>query len=75
MTPHAVSASPSTTISQAATLLRGRSIGCLPIIDKGKLVGIVTVSDLLELLSKSDDGPSSKRKRKQRRNQTGPRQS
>jgi len=35
-----------TSIRTAANLLRGRSIGCLPIVDAGKLIGIVTVSDI-----------------------------
>ena len=33
-------------------ILRGRSIGCLPIVDKGQLMGIVTVSDLLEVVGR-----------------------
>ncbi len=43
-------ASPETTIRQAANLLRGRSIGCLPVMEDSKLLGIVTVTDLLELV-------------------------
>jgi CBS-domain-containing membrane protein len=39
-----------TTIRQAANLLRGRTIGCLPVMEDSKLVGIVTVTDLLELV-------------------------
>jgi len=35
-----------TTLRTAANLLRGRSIGCLPVVDDGKLTGIVTVSDI-----------------------------
>jgi CBS domain-containing protein len=38
--------SPDTTIRDAANLLRGRSIGCLPVVSAGRLVGIVTGSDL-----------------------------
>jgi CBS domain-containing protein len=29
--------------------MRGRWIGCLPVINRGRLAGIVTVTDLLEL--------------------------
>ncbi len=43
-------ASPGTTVRQAANLLRGRSIGCLPVMEDSRLVGIVTVTDLLELV-------------------------
>ncbi len=41
---------PDLPVKRAANLLRGRSIGCLPVVDGGKLVGIVTVSDLLDLV-------------------------
>jgi acetoin utilization protein AcuB len=43
-------ATPETTIRQAANMLRGRTIGCLPVVEDSKLVGIVTVTDLLDLV-------------------------
>ncbi len=43
-------ATPETTIRQAANMLRGRTIGCLPVMEGSKLVGIVTVTDLLDLV-------------------------
>ncbi len=52
MTPYAVKAKPDMTVRQAANLMRGWSIGCLPVVDRGRLVGILTVSDLLELVAK-----------------------
>ncbi|MBI3403033.1 MAG: CBS domain-containing protein [Acidobacteria bacterium] len=56
MTSHAVTLSPEDTVRKAANLMRGRTIGCLPVTDKrGRLVGIVTVSDLLDLLGKGGD--------------------
>ena len=58
MTPHVVSAGPTTTVKEAANLLRGRSVGCLPVIEAGKLRGIVTVSDLLELLGRGAERPA-----------------
>jgi len=57
MTTALVTAGPRSTIKQAANLLRGRSVGCLPVFDGGKLVGIVTVSDLLELLGRGVERP------------------
>jgi acetoin utilization protein AcuB len=63
MTVHVVAAAPETTLRQAANLLRGRSIGCLPVIDDGKLVGILTITDLLELLGRGSERPVSKGKR------------
>lgn len=57
MTPAVVAATPRTTIREAANLLRGRAVGCLPVLDRGKLVGIVTVSDLLELIGRGVQRP------------------
>lgn len=50
MAPDVATATPETTIRQAANMLRGRTIGCLPVMENSKLVGIVTVTDLLELV-------------------------
>ena len=52
MTGAPLCAEPDMTVRRAANLLRGRSIGCLPVVDKGHLIGIVTVSDLLEVLGR-----------------------
>lgn len=56
MTPHVVSAKPTTTLRQAANLLRGRGVGCLPVVDGVKLRGILTVSDVLELVGRGVEG-------------------
>ena len=61
MSPHVVTAEPGTPIRQAANLMRGRSIGCLPVVRPGRtprLVGIVTTSDLLRLLGRGVDRPT-----------------
>lgn len=54
MSEDVITAPGNMTVQDAANLMRGRSIGCLPIIDpqNRQLVGIVSVSDLLELLGK-----------------------
>jgi acetoin utilization protein AcuB len=57
MTESVVTAAPETTIRQAANLLRGRTIGCLPIVDGGKAVGIVTTTDLLDLIGRGSERP------------------
>jgi acetoin utilization protein AcuB len=57
MTDHVVTATPETTVRQAANLLRGRTIGCLPIVDEGKAVGIVTTTDLLDLIGRGSERP------------------
>jgi len=54
MTPYAVKAKPGMTVRQAATLMRGWSIGCLPVVDRAGLVGIVTASDLLDLIARGE---------------------
>lgn len=57
MSGRVVTARPETTVREAANLLRGRSIGCLPVLERGRLVGIVTTSDLLELLGRGAERP------------------
>ena len=57
MSAQAVTAKPTQTIRQAANLMRGRGIGCLPVVEDGKLKGIVTVSDLLELIGHGLERP------------------
>jgi acetoin utilization protein AcuB len=63
MTGHVVAATPRTTVREAANLMRGRTIGCLPVLDRGRLAGIVTVSDLLELIGRGTERPIPKTKR------------
>ena len=55
MTGRVVTVPPSTPVRKAANLMRGRSIGCLVVTDGARIVGIVTVSDLLELLGRGAD--------------------
>ncbi|KQC05232.1 MAG: histidine kinase [Methanoculleus sp. SDB] len=54
MTPDPVTVSMQTTVSEAAGLLRKNRIGGLPVVDGERLVGIVTESDILTLLSTGD---------------------
>ena len=63
MTAPAVTGTPHMTVRKAANLLRGRTIGCLPVLDGGKLVGIVTTTDLLESIGHGSERPVSKGKR------------
>jgi CBS domain-containing protein len=55
MTAPAVTVEPTATVRQAANVMRGRSIGCLVVVESGHAVGIVTVSDLLELVGRGLD--------------------
>jgi acetoin utilization protein AcuB len=52
MTEPVVTTEPATTVRRAANLMRGRSIGCLVVVTAGRVKGIVTVSDLLELVGR-----------------------
>lgn len=47
----AIVASPDTTLVAAALFMRDHGIGCVPVVVKGKLVGIVTRGDLLGALA------------------------
>jgi CBS domain-containing protein len=49
---HMLMATPDMTVSQAARLMRGRPEGALPIFAGTRLVGIVTISDLLDVLGR-----------------------
>jgi acetoin utilization protein AcuB len=57
MSTKVVTAAPTTTVRDAANLLRGRSVGSLPILEDGRLVGIVTISDLLTLIGSGAERP------------------
>lgn len=46
-----ITVTPSTDIQEAARLLRDRKIGGLPVVEDGKLAGVITVTDVLEALS------------------------
>ena len=74
MTETIVTARPETTIRQAANLLRGHIIGCLVILDEAKPVGIVTTTDLLDLLGRGAERPMEKSTRWTLRSR-GPRRS
>jgi acetoin utilization protein AcuB len=63
MTRHVVSVDPSTTVRKAANLMRGRSIGCVVVTNRGRVVGIVTVADLLELVGRGSNRPIAATKR------------
>ncbi|MGE0450629.1 MAG: CBS domain-containing protein [Vicinamibacterales bacterium] len=57
MTDRVVAVEPTTTVRKAANLMRGRSIGSLVVTSRGRIVGIVTVADLLELIGRGVERP------------------
>jgi predicted transcriptional regulator/ribosome-associated translation inhibitor RaiA len=65
MKPDVMSATPSTTLSDAAKLMVKHQIGSLPVLDRGRLVGIVTATDVLDELGReSRSRPESRRSRR-----------
>ena len=51
MCRHPRCVTPDTTLAEAATLLREQRSGALPIVNDGGVVGIVTASDLLDVIA------------------------
>lgn len=47
MTPHPLAIAPTTSIAEAARILRDKKYGALPVVDRGELVGILTEHDIL----------------------------
>jgi CBS-domain-containing membrane protein len=58
MTPDPIVLDPEADVHQAAELLRGLALGCFPVVSGTTLVGIVTTSDLLEVLAAYEIGQS-----------------
>lgn len=50
MTLNPVTVTPTTPLRKAATILHEQKLGCLPVVENGHLVGILTVTDLLAVL-------------------------
>jgi len=57
MTEKLVVATPATTIREAANLMRGNRVNCLPVFERGRLAGIVTSLDLLALVGRGVERP------------------
>lgn len=57
MTGSPASATPTTTLRQAANLMRGRLIGSLPVVEDDRVVGIVTATDVLDELGRGSTRP------------------
>ncbi len=59
MSSDPVTVTPATPLQEVAALMLNRQIGGLPVVDNGKLVGIITISDMLKAfleLSRRDRG-------------------
>lgn len=53
MRPDARTSTPGTSIARAARLMRQYRVGCLPVVTRGRLAGLVTTWDLLRLLAEN----------------------
>ncbi len=51
MTEEVRTINPDADVKEAARLLIEHKIGCLPVVEKGKLVGLVTETDLLRVIA------------------------
>ena len=54
-----VTVPPETSVSEAADMMMQRGIGCLPVVERGTLVGLVTKTDLLRCLRTMSTEPAS----------------
>ncbi len=54
MSRRVVTVEPTATLRRVANLLRGHVVGCLPVEEGGRIVGIVTISDVLDALGRGE---------------------
>ncbi len=50
MTRNPLTVAPTTPLREAASILYERKLGCLPVVEDGRLVGILTITDMLGVL-------------------------
>jgi acetoin utilization protein AcuB len=60
MTRNPLTVSPETPLVAALALLHDRKLGCLPVVEDGRLAGIITVTDLLGVLQRVLADPAGK---------------
>lgn len=52
MTKAVISVSPDTTVEEATMIMHEEDVGCLPVLENGKLVGIITERNIYNALTK-----------------------
>lgn len=55
MTKNPMTIEPTASINRAAAIFHQNKFGALPVVDQGKLVGIITVTDLLAFLAEHEE--------------------
>ena len=63
MTPKVVTVDANATVRQIANVMRGRSIGCVVVTERDRTVGLITISDLLELIGRGSERPGQNNRR------------
>ncbi len=58
MTSKVKVASPGTTVKEAANLMHSHLLACIPVVERNKLVGVVTAADLLDLIGRGSERPT-----------------
>lgn len=58
-----VTTTPHATVREAANLLRGNVVGCVPVLDGERLVGLITTTDVLDLVGRGAERPVEQGKR------------
>ena len=53
MTEHVITTAAETTANEAARIMIDKKIGCLPIIKNGRLIGLITETDILRYVVES----------------------
>ena len=52
-----VTVEPATPMREVVAMLHNKKLGCMPVVEDGKLVGIITTTDMLKLLHRLLTGP------------------
>ena len=63
MSTEVVAATPATTVREAANLMRGHAVECLPVVSGGRLLGVLTASDIVELVGRGSERPVTRAER------------
>jgi CBS domain-containing protein len=53
MTKHVITISPEATVKEAARVMINKKIGCLPVVEDQKLIGLLTETDILRYVMES----------------------
>jgi CBS domain-containing protein len=75
MTAHVITVDGNATPRQVANVMRGRSIGSVVVMERGRAAGLITISDLLELIGRGSARPVTEARRRDLHHRTPHRRS